>query len=87
MLSDRSFLMFRGNLQLTSSGFIITTYKTKTVDFPKKSLIFYHNIRHHMLGDSKLFTIHSEIFKSSTNLLCGFVCFREGEKSPSVDYR
>jgi len=87
VLSDRIFMVFRGKLQPTSSGFIISTYKTKTVDFPKKSLIFYQNIRYHMLEDSKLFTNHGEIFKSSTHPLCGFVCFSEGEKNPSVDYR
>ena len=38
-----------------------------------------------MLEDSKLFTNHSEIFKSSTNSLCGFVCFSVEEKISSVD--
>ena len=38
-----------------------------------------------MLEDYKLFTNHSEIFKSSTNPLCGFVFFSVEEKSPSVD--
>jgi hypothetical protein len=79
--------MFRGNLQPTTSGFIINTYKTKTVDFPKTSLIFYQNIRRHMLEGCKLYTNHSEIFKSSTNPQCGFVGFNEGEKGPSFDYR
>jgi hypothetical protein len=80
VLSDRSFLIFRGNLQPTSSGFIISTYKTETLDFPKKSPIFYQNIRHHMLGDSKILLTTVK----SSNPLCGFVCFREGAKSPPL---
>jgi len=80
VLSDRNFLMFRGSLYPSSSGFIISTYKTKTVDFPKTSLIFYQNIRHHLLDGCKLYTNHSEIFKSSTNPLPDFVCFNVGGK-------
>ena len=60
------------------------------MDFPKTSLIFYKNIRRHMLEDCKLYSNHSESFKSSTKPPLWFCVLQpgggRGGKGPSFDY-